>query len=78
MNFLSDQDVKSNANARGEMVPVRLPLPPEMGQIPHFVVKVACGEQHTLALAKSGAVFSWGQARHGALGHPFEGRIRER
>ena len=35
------------------------------------IVKIACGEQHTLALTKRGQVFSWGQARYGALGLDF-------
>ena len=36
-----------------------------------MIVKLACGENHTLALTKRGQVYSWGQARYGALGIDF-------
>lgn len=32
------------------------------------IVKIACGGMHTLALASSGAVYSWGCNDEGALG----------
>lgn len=34
----------------------------------HDIVKVVCGMSHTLALARDGSVYSWGQAKYGALG----------
>ena len=33
------------------------------------VVAVSAGVRHSLALAADGAVFTWGQGRHGGLGH---------
>ena len=35
------------------------------------ITKVACGSFHTLALTKRGQVYSWGEARYGALGIDF-------
>merc|ERR1719174_2609697 len=32
------------------------------------IVEVACGTQHTVALAESGAVYSWGKGEFGRLG----------
>jgi alpha-tubulin suppressor-like RCC1 family protein len=32
------------------------------------VVKVSCGNSHTIALVNDGSAFSWGQAFYGALG----------
>ena len=37
--------------------------------IENVVVKVSCGNFHSLALTENGKVFSWGQGRFGALGH---------
>jgi alpha-tubulin suppressor-like RCC1 family protein len=73
---IADDD--GNTNSRDSLVQVRLPMPVELGQSPHIVVKIACGDQHTLALCKSGVVFAWGQARHGALGLDFEGKVGKR
>lgn len=36
---------------------------------PHAVRKLACGEQHSLALLHDGALLSWGAASCGELGH---------
>jgi len=33
------------------------------------IIDIACGESHTLALSKSGEVFSWGGGQLGQLGH---------
>ena len=32
------------------------------------VVKVSCGNSHTIALVNDGSAFTWGQAFYGALG----------
>ena len=32
------------------------------------VVKVSCGNSHTIALVNGGSAFTWGQAFYGALG----------
>ena len=36
---------------------------------PHFIVGAAAGGEHSLAVTRSGAVFSWGRGRYGQLGH---------
>jgi len=33
------------------------------------VTQVECGFYHTVALTSKGEVFSWGEGKHGALGH---------
>lgn len=35
---------------------------------PLGIVQIACGENHSAALAASGQVFTWGRGKHGALG----------
>ncbi|GLB40300.1 putative regulator of chromosome condensation (RCC1) repeat [Lyophyllum shimeji] len=44
------------------------PLP----QLPHTVVAVALGQDHTLAITKAGEVFSWGLNRFSQLGYIIE------
>ena len=54
--------------------------------VPTPVCKLVCGGMHTLALATSGAVYSWGCNDEGALGrsgpedrpHPIEGLLHTR
>ncbi|XP_029010158.1 probable E3 ubiquitin-protein ligase HERC4 isoform X2 [Betta splendens] len=42
-------------------------------------VSVSCGEDHTVALTKDGAVFTFGSGRHGQLGHnSFRNELRPR
>lgn len=47
-------------------------LPPPAGA---KVVAVAAGMEHSLALAESGEVYSWGHAEHGRLGHGRAGAM---
>ena len=49
-------------------------LPSQVGVLPHQVVSVALGQDHTLALTSSGEVFSWGLNRFGQLGYVIEGK----
>jgi len=49
-------------------------LPSQVGALPHQVVSVALGQDHTLALTSSGEVFSWGLNRFSQLGYPIEGK----
>jgi len=49
-------------------------LPSQVGALPHQVVGVALGQDHTLALTSSGEVFSWGLNRFGQLGYAVEGK----
>ena len=62
---INDDEDGRSSNKYFEPIPVELPDPS------HIIVKVACGEQHTLALTKQGIVYSWGEARYGALGIDF-------
>ena len=41
---------------------------PTLVPLPEPVVQVRCGGHHSLAIAASGAVYSWGQGGHGQLG----------
>ena len=38
-----------------------------------FVINVACGSRHTVALTKSAQVYSWGDCGNGVTGHDFVG-----
>ena len=38
-----------------------------------FVINVACGSRHTVALTKSSEVYSWGDCENGVTGHNFVG-----
>ena len=49
-------------------------LPSQVGALPHQVVSVALGQDHTLALTSSGEIFSWGLNRFGQLGYVIEGK----
>jgi len=49
-------------------------MPSQVGALPHQVVSVALGQDHTLALTSSGEVFSWGLNRFGQLGYVIEGK----
>lgn len=33
--------------------------------VDHFITKVACGSEHTLALSDTGVCFAWGRGREG-------------
>lgn len=59
----SGADSIVNQNKYSEPIPILIPNV--------LVVKIACGEQHTLAMTKRGQVYAWGQARYGALGIDF-------
>lgn len=39
------------------------------GMDSYFIVQVACGGNHTLALADTGLMFSWGWSKYGQTGH---------
>jgi alpha-tubulin suppressor-like RCC1 family protein len=47
-------------------------------KIPYFekhslkIVKVSCGELHSIALTESNQIFTWGYGEHGRLGHGDE------
>ena len=73
---MKDMETSSNATEQSRQIldqnkyfePILISLPDKTA---NKIVKVACGEQHTLALNKRGQVYSWGQARYGALGIDF-------
>ena len=67
---------KEEAKARGDPLPEDFhrcfsPEPVRFTGIESKVVKIACGEQHTLALTQRGQVYAWGQAKYGQLGIDF-------
>lgn len=74
-NVKEELDCKSNKYF--SPIQIHLPKPaekfelPQQVEQPHIVTKIACGDNHTLALTKRGHVYSWGQARYGALGLDF-------
>lgn len=43
-----------------------------MPDLPHTVVSVALGQDHTLALTSGGYILSWGHNRFAQLGYPIE------
>jgi alpha-tubulin suppressor-like RCC1 family protein len=45
-----------------------LPLP----DLPHTIVSVALGQDHTLALTSGGFILSWGNNRFAQLGYPID------
>ena len=52
---------------QGETSPSKVPRPiPTLA--PLGIVQIACGENHSAALAISGRVYTWGRGKHGALG----------
>jgi alpha-tubulin suppressor-like RCC1 family protein len=66
-NFDGDETNRSVTNQNRHCEPI----PIEIKGLACKIVKVACGEQHTLALTLRGQVYSWGQARYGQLGIDF-------
>ena len=54
-----------HGNTKGLLTPTLIETPLE-GE---FVVQVACGSYHSMALARSGRLYTWGHGRHGRLGH---------
>ena len=62
------QNAQNIINQNNYFEPIPLELPDPTGC---KIVKIACGEQHTLALNKRGLVYAWGEARYGALGLDF-------
>ena len=67
---------KEKAKSKGDPMPGDFhrcfsPEPVRFVNMESKVVKIACGEQHTLALTQRGQVYAWGQAKHGQLGIDF-------
>ena len=51
------------------LTPTPVPFPVSARFDKHFVVCVAAGKHHTLAVTRRGAVFSWGRGADGRLGY---------
>jgi hypothetical protein len=51
------------------LTPKLIEAPPLKGE---FVVQVACGANHSMALTRKGCVYTWGRAADGILGHDAE------
>lgn len=76
----SDQHVYSwGSNQYGQLgyeLEAEQPTPRVIPQLNGIqIVQIACGWKHTIALTRSGQMFTWGTSRHGALGLG-EGLIR--
>lgn len=55
--------------ALGQGGPAFLPLPKQIPAIKdRFIVQIACGEYHSLALTNNGDVYAWGRGFEGQLG----------
>ncbi len=53
----------------GRWGPIELALPRQCSSPSVRIVSVACGANHTLAIAESGTLWSCGKNRHGQLGN---------
>ena len=46
-----------------------MPVPKRIDSLQtQFVVQLACGDSHSLALTRDGAIYAWGEATYGQLG----------
>ena len=48
---------------------VNQPTPRIVRSLSAFIVQVACGQGHTVALTNNGKMYSWGYSRFGQTGH---------
>lgn len=53
----------------GRWGPIELPIPRQSSSPSVRIVSVACGANHTLAIAETGTLWSCGKNRHGQLGN---------
>ncbi len=53
----------------GRWGPIELPIPRQCSSPSVRIVSVACGANHTLAIAETGTLWSCGKNRHGQLGN---------
>lgn len=46
-----------------------MPVPKKIDSLHNqFVVQLACGDSHSMALTKEGVIYAWGEATYGQLG----------
>ena len=46
-----------------------MPVPKKIDSLQNqFIVQLACGDSHSMALTKEGVIFAWGEATYGQLG----------
>lgn len=46
-----------------------MPVPKRIDSLQsQFVIQLACGDSHSMALTKDGAIYAWGEATYGQLG----------
>ena len=66
---LGVDDAKVHDGDVAALTPTPVPFPVSARIRKHFVVRVAAGKHHTLAVTRRGAVFSWGSGADGRLGY---------
>ena len=66
---LGVDDAKVHDGDVAALTPTPVPFPLSARVHKHFVVRVAAGKHHTLAVTRRGAVFSWGRGADGRLGY---------
>ena len=66
---LGVDDAKVHDGDVAALTPTPVPFPVSARIRKHFVVRVAAGKHHTLAVTRRGAVFSWGLGADGRLGY---------
>ena len=66
---LGVDDAKVHDGDVAALTPTPVPFPVSARVHKHFVVRVAAGKHHTLAVTRRGAVFSWGRGADGRLGY---------
>ena len=66
---LGVDDAKVHDGDVAALTPTPVPFPVSARFDKHFVVRVAAGKHHTLAVTRRGAVFSWGRGADGRLGY---------
>lgn len=46
-----------------------MPVPKKIESLQNqFVIQLACGDSHSMALTKEGLIYAWGEATYGQLG----------
>ena len=60
---------EATVNAPGASIPLDLPLLEDEDQ---YIVDIASGVQHSVAVLSNGSVFGWGNGRKGQIGEPAE------
>ena len=53
-----------------------MPVPKKIDSLQNqFVILLACGDSHSMALTRDGAIYAWGEATYGQLGLDETGNL---